>query len=210
MEQHRRYDNLNRLKKKIDELIQKENFVEACLKLKELWKDCPSLAVARFVSNRFPALQGHTELMPVRIAILRSYTLEPAVEILKAGAFASGLEPSVYIGEFNTYAQDIFDEGSELYGFKPDVVFLSVLTRSIAPSLWYDFSSLKKEEIEDSVGKVVTTLENLVRQFRSCSHAHLVIHTMDMPLIPCFGPADLKARPGQKGTIRRINLALSE
>ena len=210
MEQHRRYDNLNRLKKKIDELIQKENFVEACLKLKELWKDCPSLAVARFVSNRFTALQGHTELMPVRIAILRSYTLEPAVEILKAGAFASGLEPSVYIGEFNTYAQDIFDEGSELYGFKPDVVFLSVLTRSIAPSLWYDFSSLKKEEIEDSVGKVVTTLEKLVRQFRSCSHAHLVIHTMDMPLIPCFGLADLKARPGQKGTIRRINLALSE
>ena len=142
--EHNRHDNLNSLKKKVDELFQKENFIEAGLRLKDLWKTCPSLAISRFVSNRFKALQGHTELMPVRIAVLRSYTLEPAVEMLKAGAFASGFDPSVYIGEFNTYAQDILDGGSELYRFRPDVVFLSVLTRSIAPALWHDFSSLKK------------------------------------------------------------------
>lgn len=208
--EHNRHDNLNSLKKKVDELFQKENFTEAGLRLKDLWKTCPSLAVSRFVSNRFKALHGHTELMPVRIAVLRSYTLEPAVEMLKAGAFASGFDPSVYIGEFNTYAQDILNGGSELYRFRPDVVFLSVLTRSIAPALWHDFSSLKKEQIEDSVVRVINIFENLIRQFRSHSQAHLVIHTLDIPIIPAFGLNDLKARPGQKETIRRINMALSE
>ncbi len=210
MEQHIRHNNINNLKKKIDGLINKEHFIEARLRLEELWRTAPSLSVARLISNRFKALQGHTELMPVRIAILRSYTLEPVVEMLKAGAFASGFDPSVYIGEFNTYAQDILDEESELYRFKPDVVFLSVLTRSIAPTLWHDFSSLKKEEIEDSVVRVINIYENLVRQFRSHSQAHLVIHTLDMPLIPCFGLADLKAGPGQKDTIRQINTAVSK
>ena len=208
--EHNRHDNLNSLKKKVDELFQKENLIEAGLRLKDLWKTCPSLAVSRFVSNRFKALKGHTKLIPVRIAILRSYMLEPAVDLLKAEAFTSGFDPSIYIGEFNTYTQDILDGESGLYKFSPDVVFLSVLTRSITPVLWYDFASLKKEEIEDSVEEVITTFEDLVRQFRSHSHAHLVIHTLDMPLIPCFGLADLKVRPGQKDTIRQINTAVSE
>ena len=208
--EHCRHDYIKNLKKKVDELINKEHFVEARLRLEELWKAAPSLAVARFVSNRFMALREHTELIPVRIAILRSYTLEPAVELLRADAFISSFESSIYIGEFNTYVQDILDEGSELYRFRPDVVFLSILTRSITPALWYDFTLLKKEEIEDSVGKVVTTFESLVRQFRSRSQAHLVIHSLDMPLIPGFGLADLRVRPGQKDTIRQINTAVSE
>lgn len=208
--EHNRHDNLNSLKKQVDELIHEENFVEAGLRLKDLWKTCPSLAVSRFVSTRFVALKDCIELMPVRIAILRSYTLEPAVELFRADAFTSRFDPSIYIGEFNTYIQDILDEGSELYRFNPDIVFLSILTRSITPFLWYDFTSLKKEEIEYYVEKVVTTFSNLVRQFRSCSQAHLVIHTLDMPLIPGFGLADLKMSPGQNDTIRQINTAVSE
>ncbi len=210
MEQHSRLNNIDSLKKKIDELINKEHFVEARLRLEGLWKTAPCLSVARFVSNRFKTLQIHTKLIPVRIAILRSYTLEPAVEMLKAGAFTSGFAPSFYTGEFNTYAQDIFDGGSGLYRFSPDVVYLSVLTRSIAPALWYDFTSLKKEQIEASVVSVINIFENLIRQFRSYSQAHLVIHTLDMSIIPAFGLNDLKASPGQKETIQRINLAVSE
>mgnify|MGYP001573412516 FL=1 len=108
--EHCRHDYIKNLKKKVDELINKEHFVEARLRLEELWKAAPSLAVARFVSNRFMALREHTELIPVRIAILRSYTLEPAVELLRADAFISSFESSIYIGEFNTYVQDILDE----------------------------------------------------------------------------------------------------
>ena len=50
-------------------------------------------------------------LTPCRLAILRSFTVEPVVPLLRAAAFLGGIDLTVKTGEFNAYAQEILDGG---------------------------------------------------------------------------------------------------
>ena len=114
--------------------------------LARLWEADPGPATAPFVVSRFEKLKGRLSLVPYRLAILRSFTVEPLIPPLRAGAFAGGIELSVYLGEFNVYAQEIFAPESALYRFQPQAVVLAIETREIAPELWWGSSPGEPEE----------------------------------------------------------------
>src|SRR5512145_3402456 len=93
--------------------------------LVDLWNQRPSLATAHYLLTSYERLRQHVPLTPCRLALLRSFTVEPLVPLLQAAAFAQGIALEVHVGAFNTYAQDIFDPASALYHFAPDVVLLA-------------------------------------------------------------------------------------
>ena len=93
-------------------------------------------AAAAFLISLFESLKGKIPLTPYRVTILRSFTVEPVVPILRALGFLAGLDLSVHIGEFGTYVQDIIDPASPVYKLQPQAVILAVETRAIAPELW--------------------------------------------------------------------------
>ena len=85
--------------------------------LASAWELEPGSALAGFVSSRYDRIAGRLGLLPQRWAILRSFTVEPIVPLLKAGAYAGGIALQTHLGEFNAYAQEILDPGSALYRF---------------------------------------------------------------------------------------------
>ena len=101
--------------------------------LVDLWNQQPSLATANYLLASYERLRQHVPLTPCRLALLRSFTVEPLVPLLQAAACAHGIALEVHVGAFNTYAQDILDPASALYRFAPDVVLLAIKTRYIVP-----------------------------------------------------------------------------
>ena len=99
--------------------------------LSAAWDREPSAALAGFICSRFDALRPKLDLLSYRWAILRSFTVEPVVPILRACAYARGIALDVHIGEFNAYPQEILDGESALYRFRPDAVVLAVQTRDL-------------------------------------------------------------------------------
>src|SRR5262249_31966027 len=154
------------------------------------WDREPSAAFAAFAVSRFDRLRPFLPLISCRWAIVRSFTVEPLVPILKASAYARGIALDVHIGEFNAYAQEILDPESTLYRFQPDAVVLCVQTRDI--------------------GDPAAALERFagwIGAFRKHSHAALIVHSLEGPA-PAPEIVDAQQEQGEAASIRAVNCGL--
>jgi len=196
------------LRKQISQSIGERNVPVARALLSEYWRREKGPAAAAFVGSSYSELQGKLNLLPCRLAILRSFTVEPITPLLQAGAFIAGFDLTIHLGDFNSYAQEILDPESSLYRFKPDAVLLAVQTRDIAPDLWNDYSRLSESQRVAAVNRVIHQFADLIQAFRAHSGAHLIIHTLEQPVTPAQGLLDCQAPEGQSESICQLNAEL--
>jgi len=198
------------LRAEIERLLGAGQWNEARRMLADLWRRESGPATASFIIAKFAALREHVKATPLRVAVLRSFTVEPIVPLLQAQGLVNGLDLTVHTGEFNAYAQEILDAGSALYSFAPNVVIVAVQTRDLAPELWADFTDLSEAQAEDAVRHAAETLEGLVRKFRERSRASLVVHNFELPPLASRGVLDGQQAGGQAAAIEKLNARLAE
>ena len=183
----------------VDRAIAMGDASGAARMLASAWELEPGSALAGFVSSRYDRIAGHLGLLPQRWAILRSYTVEPLIPLLKAGAYAGGVALETHVGEFNAYAQEILDAGSPLYRFRPDVVVLAVQTRDVAPGLWRG---------EAATDDVLSRFGGWIASFRKHSQAALIVHSLEAPAVPGAGILDAQREDNAAEAIHGINRGL--
>jgi FkbH-like protein len=194
------------LREEADQLIASGKVELAAAMLAQLWDvEGANPASASFLVSRFEKLRGKLLFVSCRLAILRSFTLEPVVPICRAQAFLAGIDLTVHLGDFNTYIQDLSDRQSPLYAFNPDVVILAVLSRDVAARLWRDWSDLPEANIIEEIQAVTGTFHNCVSSFRRNSSAHLIIHSLEIPVMPAWGMLDAQLRCSQVAAFCEIN-----
>ncbi len=198
------------LRSQVDTLIASGDADGAQLRLAELWRAESTSATAAFVVARLEKLRGKLNLRPYKLAILRSFTVEPVVSLLRAAAFGYGLDLTVHVGDFNVYAQEILDKDSALYKFAPDAVILAVRTAELAPDLWQNYADLAPEQVTEAAQRVSTSLTQWIRAFRERSHAALMVHNLEQPARPSTGLLDAQSNSGQGAAIRSINDSLRQ
>ena len=189
----------------IDEALQLGQWAKASTMLAELWHQQPAMANAAYIVSRYQRMSSELSMMPYRLGLLRSFTVEPLVPLLRAAAFASGVNLAVQVGDFNAYAQEILNPSSHLYQFKPDAVILAIQARDLLPDLWYRFTELSPEEVEQVIDRTRKDLSDWVKTFRCYSKAHLIIHGLEMPLRPSAGILDAQGKLSQVEALRRLN-----
>jgi FkbH-like protein len=200
------------LRSDIDALITQSASNLASQRLAELWRRDPGQGTASFVTSRLDELRAkHSDdlsLTKFKLAILRSFTVEPIVPLLRAEAFSYGIDLEVHVGDFNTYVQDMLDGGSSLYRFAPNAVVLAVRSDQAAPELWRAFADLAPEAAQQAAERVVRGYEQWIGAFRKRSQAALIVHLLERPSSPSFGVLDDQSEAGQSGLIRQINREL--
>jgi FkbH-like protein len=149
-----------------------------------MWRSDPGPAAAGFVVSRFEKLRGTLALVPFRLAILRSFTVEPVVPVLRAAAFVSGIDLTVQLGDFNAYAQEILDSASSLYAFEPQAVVMAVQSYETTP------------------------LREWVKVFRQRSNAHLILHTVENTVAPSRGLLDSQIADSEWERTQQVNREL--
>ena len=200
--------NTSELRQEIDRWIAADDVAGATRSLAELWAKDNSSPAASFLCSRYEQLRPTLNLLPYRLAILRSFTVEPMVPLLRAAAFSAGIDLTVRLSEFNAHAQEILDSASALYDFAPDVVILAVQTRDAAPDLWRDFPALTSEQIQAAIDRVTGEFRNWVHVFREHSQAHLIIHNFEQPIAVSQGVLDNQLQINQSSAIRQLNEGL--
>jgi FkbH-like protein len=186
-------------RKDVDRAIVAGDVQAAARMLASAWEREPGSALSGFVASRYDRIATRLGLLNQRWAILRSFTVEPVVPILKAGAYAVGVALETHLGEFNAYAQEILDAGSALYRFQPDVVVLAVQTRDVAPGLWRG---------ESAADDVLSRFGDWIGSFRKYSKAALIVHSLEVPAVPRAGVLDAQCEDNAADTIQRINRGL--
>ena len=198
------------LRNEIERLISEQSAEEARARLGELWRKEPGAMAAAFLVSRFEQLRGKLPMLPYRVAILRSLTVEPAVSLLRAEAFVRSIDLTVKLGDFNAYAQEMLDPDSLLYRFKPDAVIFAVQTGDLAPDLWHQFADLSPDAVHAAVKRVTSSLQQWIRTFRERSSAAFIIHSLELPSHPSMGILDAQQNASQAWAIQQINQSLRQ
>jgi FkbH-like protein len=194
----------------IDRLILAGSGELASLRLAELWRNEANAGVAAFLISRYEKLRGKLPLVAYRVAILRSFTVEPAIPLFRAEAFVHGIDLTVQVGDFNAYAQEILDPDSSLYRFAPDAVVLAVRTADLALDLWREFPDLTTEAVSAAVQRISNSFRQWIRAFRERSSAALVLHSLELPARPGMGLLEAQRPTGQSAAIQQVNQDLRQ
>src|SRR5437016_2659153 len=108
-----------------DAAVAKGEVALALALLRQHLEQKPTLAGAAVVAERVARLGPAAGLRKLKTMFLRSYTVEPVLPLLRAGALLHGLDLDLRCGAFNAHAQEALDPGSELYRCDPDLVFVA-------------------------------------------------------------------------------------
>ncbi len=176
----------------------------------QLMREQPSASNASYVVARFAELAPHLNLAGCRLALLRSFTVEPVVPLLRARCFAAGIDATVHVGGFNAYAQEVLDPESALYQFDPDIAIMAVRTADVVPALWHEFVDLGEAEVATIVETALADFKSLVETFRRRCRAHLILHNLECPACPPQGVLATRQRASLEGAIQHLNRGLQE
>lgn len=197
---------LSDIRQNINQAIADNDAALAKALMAELWASFPGPATAPLILSGFEALNALGSFKGSKsldVSILRSFSVEPIVPILKAAGQLEHINLNLTIGEFNTYAQEIISPDSLAYSPETDVVLLAVQTRDIAPDLWHG-----KNCDRSMIEQVIADYAGFIKAFRSRSDAYLVIHNFEQPAWPALGLLDAQSRDSQRNAISEINAAL--
>ena len=90
----------------------------------------PSLdyTTARSLYRVRKELRGRTTLRAdsIRLAVIGGFTTSQIVAFIDLCLFGAGVEAQIYEGDYGIFRQEIIDPDSDLYKFRPQVVWLAV------------------------------------------------------------------------------------
>jgi FkbH-like protein len=155
-------------------------------------------------------LEKLRERADLRVAYLGSHTIEPLPQYVSVAAAARGILVAGHVGDFNQYYQEILGEASALKAFEPQLIFLALSLRELAPKVYYDFSKLTEEEKRSAHESIVRHVVDWVEEAITATHASVLIANFVIPVARQAGIADLDQADGESAFYLRLNLALLE
>ena len=160
----------------------------------------PRAALREFFDSRtVERLAGHEEavasldkldlegLPSLRLAVLRTVTVEPLDAYLRVAGYRAGLQIGLTLhnlGEVETLA---LDGDSLLYQEPPDAVLVLLNLESVAPQLVNRFTELDDESLEAALDGLETRILGLADGIARHSGALILISNFQLPVRPSWG-----------------------
>ena len=178
--------------------------------LKQLSSD-QSYGAYTEVSNALDQLNAEDKgSAMLKLALLRNFTLEPLVPVLKGEVSLANFHPHIYLGGYDTIAQDVLDLHSEFYSFKPDLVFLVQWLETLAPELVSRFVSLSELRVIEEIDRIVSGVRQFIVAIRKNIKTPLIFNNFVLPTFPAYGILDAQSPTSQMQAILKLNNKLSE
>lgn len=145
----------------------------------------------------------------IKVALLSSFTIDPLGIYIDIQSRLAQLHPEIYIPPFRQYQQEIIDENSNLYSFKPDLIILAVQAEVM---LNENFLSefVKLSDIEHFQMEIINRFQTLLSMLTSRTKALILINNFIVPSFTPFGILDNKVDNGFRRFFRQLNQKLVE
>ena len=158
-------------------------------------------AVAKLPPERFG-------LVPLRVALLSSFSVEFLHDPLMALAFLDGLHIDLFQPGFGQFRQEILDPASGLNTHRPDVAILAIEGKDLVPALYGHLSDETPGAIDKAVAEAREEIVTLIRTFRERSDATLLVHNFAPPPWRRYGILEGHSERGQAEFVHELNQAL--
>ena len=151
---------------------------------------------------------GNKDLKPLRIAILRNFTIEPLLPVLKGEASLSGFFPELYVGDFDAIAADVFNAESPLYQHNPDFIIIAQWLDALSSALAGSFLSCSTNQIEDEIERLAQMVIDFFNALRKNTSAPILINNFPLTDIPTLGILDAQSEEYQIYSVIKLNTEL--
>ncbi len=157
-------------------------------------------------------LEGLTDLnlKPVKVALVSTFTLELLRPYLIVESSRRGLGTELHFAPYNQLEQQLLNQASPLYLFKPDVIVIATRLEDFATRLTNGFLRLSPADIELEVASVIRRVSDLVAGVRQFSTATVLVFNYAAPAILSAGLADATLPSPQLSVIQSINDQLAQ
>lgn len=146
-------------------------------------------------------------LIPVRIAIVTSSTINYFSEILRFWLARIGLQAEIFESEYDTIHQTILNSSSGLYDFKPDITIVFSNYRDVRCRVP---SGSSRERVEQGVSSAVSEFVSLWEVLRERCGCHILQNNADIPDWRVFGNYEGSVIWGALNVLRRFNVEIAE
>ena len=145
-----------------------------------------------------------------RVAVLRNFTVEPLIPILKGEFFLAGFLSEFYVGDFDTIASDAMNPSSGLYSFDPQLIILAQWFELLSPAISNSFIRLTVSEREDERSRLIQSLRSVLQSIRRNTKAPVIINNFPLPDKTTLGILDIHSVHSQKKWHLQFNEGLLE
>lgn len=171
--------------------------------------ELPSYAFNDYL-RQLPAVdQATADGRPLRVAILRSYTVEPIEPVLRLRLLLEGFRPTFWFGGYNQYVQEVVDNGSALHQFRPDIILLLIRLEELLPDFVDDFTSRPVTEWRDRVASTARQIGELAKHLEQTCPAPLLVQNVALGGGGYHGIFDPQQPEGQTYLVQELNRLLA-
>jgi len=147
-------------------------------------------------------------LPPIRLAILRDFTVEPMVPVLRAELARSGFRATVWVGDFDTISRDAMTPGGSLDAFGADLILILRWLEQTAPTLATGFVMLPTDQVQATISEVAGRIGSELAAIRSRTQAPILINTFPLPDLTTLGILDAQVEFGHRRAVEDLNRAI--
>lgn len=141
----------------------------------------------------------------IKIAILSSFTINGIEETLLVKCCELGIQPEIYIGDYNQYFQEILNEDSGFYNFKPDLTIVFIDIMAILGDHYYLPYDITDEQRKVWVGERAREIQMLINRIKENSSSKILFHNFKVPYHSPFGIMENKSEFGFMESIEELN-----
>jgi len=144
----------------------------------------------------------------LRVAFLASSTINGFEETMRVKCYQKGIDCVTYVADYNQYNQEILNENSGLYQFKPDITFLILDTRHILGDYFFSLYSVIDDDRSKIISKKINEIGNICNTFTKNSDSKLVVTSLQIPNYSPYGIDDGHVMTSLRRIISEINTEL--
>ena len=160
--------------------------------------------------NQAKIIKPENHQKKIRIAFVGSFSLNGFEETIQVQCNDEKINCITYNSPYNQFTQEILNENSNLYKFKPDIIFLLIDNRIILENSFY-FSNINSENKNKKyIDEKINEIKNLIEVFTQKSQSKIIIANFVIPTYTPLGIYESKIEYGIKEIILDLNKKLKE
>lgn len=148
------------------------------------------------------------QLRPLKVAVLRTYTVEPLEPFLRLRFILEGYNPQFSYGGYGQHVQEALDDKSFLYIFKPDIILFLLKSGDLLPEFYGKYNGKSASQWQQVMESTAEQLGACALQIRKKLGSRIIFQNMCFEDLPYWGIYDAQQTQNQAHLIHELNRTL--
>ena len=140
-----------------------------------------------------------------KIALLGNFTMNGLKEVLEVLSYEKSLDVEIYDSPYAQFKQEIINQNSEWYSFRPDLTFLILDFDALIGDARFEYYSWDEERRKQLIDKTCEEFESFLENALNSQNGKIIVSNFIFPTFSPFGIYDCKIKHTLRDFVNSLN-----